>query len=217
MFTDHSEFDIIFDKQKTIHIETPLIGEFNIEDVSLAASIASIMEIDDEIIKDGIKSSNGAPGRMQRIPLSNGATGIVDYAHTPDALEKALLACKQVLESSGNKGRLICVFGCGGDRDKSKRPLMGNIATKIANYTIITNDNPRTEKEELIFQDILNGVSTDVNFELIPDRKIAIEKAYKLSRNNDLILVAGKGHESYQIIGTTRHFFDDVEEVKRFA
>ena len=215
MLTDRSEFDLIFNK-KRLHISTPLIGKFNIENAALAASLGWITGVDYENIKQGIKKSLGAPGRMQRIALKNGAVGVVDYAHTPDALEKALQACREVLVASETKGNLICVFGCGGDRDSSKRPKMGKIATELSDISIITNDNPRTEDPQKIFSDILKGINSSSNYEIIPGRKDAIKKACTLSGEKDLILIAGKGHETYQIIGTTRHHFDDFEELKKF-
>lgn len=216
MLTDRSEFDLVFYNKK-LHISTPLIGKFNIENTALAASLGLIMNIESNNIKKGIKASHGAPGRMQRIALRNGAAGVVDYAHTPDALEKALQACREVLVASNSKGKLICVFGCGGDRDRLKRPKMGKIATGISDICIITNDNPRTEDPDDIFSDIIKGIKKSSDYEIITARKEAIQKAYELSAKSDLILIAGKGHETYQIIGNTKHHFDDFEEISRFA
>jgi len=209
---DKSEFQLIF-KEKSIDLTTKLIGKFNIENVALAASLALIMEIDVGIIKNAVLETNGAPGRMQRIKLPNGAVGIVDYAHTPDALEKALIACRELLAESGNTGKIISVFGCGGDRDKAKRPKMGRISTEIADITVITNDNPRTENPDIIIQEIITGISDNKVYEILSDRRAAIHRAYDLSEQGDLILIAGKGHENYQIIGTERHHFDDSEEL----
>jgi UDP-N-acetylmuramoyl-L-alanyl-D-glutamate--2,6-diaminopimelate ligase len=214
MHLDRSEFDLIF-SNKSIHLSTNLIGKFNIENVGLAASLAMVMGLDDNAIKSGVANTKGAPGRMQRIPLSNGAVGIVDYAHTPDALEKALLACREVLNSEQNAGKLICVFGCGGDRDKAKRPKMGNISSRLADMTIITTDNPRTEDLLQIIKDITIGIDNNKIYDMVLGRREAIKTAYIRSKRGDLILIAGKGHETYQIIGTERTHFDDSEELRR--
>jgi len=214
MYLDRSEFDLGF-KGKSIHFSTKLIGKFNIENIALAASLALEIGLDEDIIKIAINNTQGAPGRMQRIPLPNGAVGIIDYAHTPDALEKALLACGEVLKSEGNAGRIICVFGCGGDRDKSKRPIMGSISSDLAGLTIVTNDNPRTEAPEIIIQEILGDMDKNSHYLVIPDRSQAIKTAYEKSDYGDLILIAGKGHETYQIIGNERNHFDDSEELSK--
>jgi UDP-N-acetylmuramoyl-L-alanyl-D-glutamate--2,6-diaminopimelate ligase len=153
---------------------------------------------------------------MQPIILNNNATAIIDYSHTPDALKNAIIACREIITSSkAPTAKIICVFGCGGDRDKSKRPIMGEIASKYADFSIITNDNPRSEKPEEIFNDIMSGVKSN-NFSKVkqcPSRKEAILDAIKMSRPYDIILIAGKGHENYQIIGNQRSHFNDYETV----
>lgn len=198
---------------------TSLIGKFNIDNTALCVVVALKLNVSNSDIRKGLATTSGAPGRMQLIPLKNGAAGLVDYAHTPDALEKALLSAGDVLKSSKSGGRLICVFGCGGDRDKSKRPIMGRIASENADIAIVTNDNPRTENPEAIASDILKGIDEGhlVKVKTIIDRQKAIETAVSLSRENDLILVAGKGHENYQIIGTERLHFDDAEMLRSFG
>lgn len=206
----HNKFEL-----NGIEIITPLIGRFNIENAAMSAAFALECGIDSNTVVKALSKSKGAPGRMERIPLRNGAVGIVDYAHTPDALEKALTACKDVLTQSDQFGKLISVFGCGGDRDRTKRPIMGNISSNIADYSIVTDDNPRTEDPSIIAEEIIMGIKKD-NFELIHGRREAINKAFNISNKNDLILIAGKGHEKYQIIGTTKHHFDDVEEISKF-
>ncbi len=204
--------------EKEIKIKSPLIGKFNIENLSLAVTLAYAKGIENEIIQEALLNATGAPGRMQKVILKNGAVGIVDYSHTPDALEKALLTCREILNSSNLEDRkLICVFGCGGDRDKSKRPKMGNIAATHSDIVIVTDDNPRTEISEEIIADIFQGISevqmTKVN--MISNRAKAIAYAVKIAQDGDIILVAGKGHENYQIIGKTKHHFDDVEELMK--
>ena len=207
-------FTIRKEKDK-LKIKSPLTGKFNVYNASLAASLLLKMQYPEEVVKKGLEKAQGASGRMQKINLPNGALAVVDYAHTPDGLEKALEALKQVIESVG-KGSLITVFGCGGDRDKSKRPQMGYIATKLSNYAIITSDNPRTEDPSDIINDIKEGISNN-NYEVIEDRRLAIRKALAISGKNDIVLIAGKGHENYQIIGITKHHFDDVEEVQNLV
>ncbi len=199
-------------KNEELDIYSPLVGRFNVENAAAAASVALNIRIKKETIRNALARSTGAPGRMQRIKISSGAIGIVDYAHTPDALEKALKAANDVLAESGSDGKLICVFGCGGDRDSSKRAPMGRIATENADFVIITDDNPRTEEPYAIFQDILMGVVKD-NYDIVPGRSQAIALAKLIAESGDIVLVAGKGHEDYQIIGTERRHFCDVEEL----
>jgi UDP-N-acetylmuramoyl-L-alanyl-D-glutamate--2,6-diaminopimelate ligase len=197
---------------RSLAITTQLTAQYNIQNAALAASICiALGNISANSIIDGLKSSNGAPGRLEKITLPNGAIAFVDYAHTPDALEKALLACKSLLTNEEQK--LICVFGCGGDRDKSKRAIMGKIAENISNIVVITDDNPRTESSQTIISEILQGISNTNNIHVIPNRSDAIKFAAVTSKHNDIILVAGKGHENYQIIGTEKHHFSDQEEL----
>ncbi len=201
----------------TQKIELSLMGKFNIENSALA--ITACLELGyrfDEIIP-ALAEVEGAEGRMSPIRLITGAVGIVDYSHTPDALEKALLALRSILNSNENRnGRLLCVFGCGGDRDKTKRPQMGNISANIADFSIITDDNPRTEAPDAIRKDIIAGISYDLKHKYfeIPSRSEAIKYALSISNANDFILIAGKGHEKYQIIGNVKFFFDDAQELK---
>lgn len=200
------------------NFKTPLLGRFNIDNSAMAIALAIELGCELNKICDQILSLAGAPGRMEKTLLSNGAFGIIDYAHTPDALEKAILSCRDAIESSQTPdSKLICLFGCGGDRDKTKRPKMGKIATKLADLTIITSDNPRTEDATLIIEDILDGVDkANCNFLVELDRAEAIRIAYQKSIKHDIILIAGKGHENYQIIGTTKHHFDDKENLSKF-
>lgn len=152
-----------------------------------------------------------APGRMEIVTQKPYI--IVDYAHTPDALENVLLTLNQV-----KQGRIVVVFGCGGDRDKSKRPLMGNIAARYSDTAIITSDNPRTENPQQILMDIEQGIGEkNNNIYSILDREEAIAKAMSLATERDIVLIAGKGHESYQQIGHTRHFFSDQAVVRRLS
>lgn len=191
-----------------IFLKSPLIGGFNVENIAGAVALAKLLSIAPEQIKKGIESLWGVPGRMDRL---EGAKKIfVDYAHKPDALLKVLKTFRGLL--SGNQ-KLWCVFGCGGNRDRQKRPEMGKIAAELADYVIITSDNPRNEDPHQIAQEILKGIpaefSSRVSLEL--DRKKAIDMAIKNSDPDDWVLIAGKGHETYQIIGSERRHFDDKD------
>ena len=213
-----SSFKLIINNSEELNIQTILSGMFNIDNAAIAAATALINNLSDDIIIKGLVKTTGAPGRMQQIKLKNGALAIVDYAHTPDALEKALIACREVLNSTDNPGHLICVFGCGGDRDKSKRPVMGRIAQNLADYTVITSDNPRCEDPNQIIMDIMDGLDFMSKYKFFPiiNRPAAIKEACRVSEKGDLILVAGKGHEDYQVIGTQKFHFDDVEELMKW-
>ena len=140
----------------------------------------------------------------------NHAYAIVDYAHTPDAVEKVITAYNEL-----KKGKVITIIGCGGDRDPKKRPIMGSIATELSDYVIFSNDNPRTENPEDIMKDILEGVKKD-NYEVILDRREAIKHGIDIMKPNDILLILGKGHENYQIIGKTKIHLDDAEEVLNY-
>jgi UDP-N-acetylmuramoyl-L-alanyl-D-glutamate--2,6-diaminopimelate ligase len=214
-----TEFDLKFEDEDIIHVCSPLSGRFNIDNLAFAISVSRKIGIADDAIIKSVKECDGAAGRMQKVLLKNGAVGIVDYAHTPDALEKALTACREILEQSNNNGRLICIFGCGGDRDKKKRPVMGDIATKIADYVIITDDNPRTEDPVKIIDDIYCGIKRKLKKSvlMISNRLDAITYAVNLSDKNDIILIAGKGHETYQIYGKEKKYFDDFEHLSKFT
>jgi UDP-N-acetylmuramoyl-L-alanyl-D-glutamate--2,6-diaminopimelate ligase len=139
----------------------------------------------------------------------------VDYAHTPDALERCLHAIRDLLPATG-KPRVITVFGCGGNRDRGKRPIMGRIASTLSDVTIVTSDNPRREDPGTIIAEIMTGVVGGRNVRMESDRRTAIRIALGEARRGDVVLVAGKGHEDYQVIGETKHHFDDREEVRSF-
>ncbi len=189
-------------------LRSHLKGRFNAENMVTAYAIAKALEIDDRTIAEAISEFKGVAGRMETM-LLKGRIAIVDYAHTPDALERLLKDVREMVS-----GNLICVFGCGGDRDKGKRPEMGRIAASLSDLTIVTSDNPRTEDPEAIIRDIVRGIPQKARFEVEPRRDVAIRKAVRLSKEGDVIVVAGKGHEDYQIVGTERIHFDDREVLK---
>ena len=182
-----------------------LAGGFQVENAMGAIALLASMGHDLEALAAALESFDPVHGRMEQIPLPNGCTALVDYAHNPDGLQHLLEACRPFCQA-----RLHLVFGCGGDRDKGKRPLMGDIANRLADVCWITSDNPRTEDPDRIIDDILSGIETGQGtFHRIPDRRQAILEAYKNTRPGDILVVAGKGHEDYQIVGLTKHPFSD--------
>jgi UDP-N-acetylmuramoyl-L-alanyl-D-glutamate--2,6-diaminopimelate ligase len=201
--------------------ESPLTGAFNVENVALAIGIVTniIQDVPDTALQSAVRTAIGAPGRMTKIEIPNGSMAIVDYAHTPDALAKALDTCRDLLNSQINdsSGSLICIFGCGGNRDSTKRPIMGKISSEKSDMTIITNDNPRTENPELIATQIQDGMIPNHPTKVILNRRSAIEYAVTNSSKGDIILIAGKGHEKTQTIGTSVSEFDDINVVTQIA
>lgn len=213
--------------QGRMKIQSPLVGEFNIYNIMAAIGAATALGIPEESIREGIDALSTVPGRMERIKNDKGVEIFVDYAHTPDALESALT----VLRPLRGRGRLITVFGCGGDRDRTKRPVMGRGVARLSDFSIITSDNPRSEPPGDIIQDIEvgfisqngraigredleRGVETG-GYLKIEDRREAIGLAIQAARPGDIILIAGKGHESYQILADRRLPFDDRAEVRK--
>ena len=195
-------------KQYPVSLHTP--GRFSIYNALGAIGACILMEIALEDIIAGLNSNLGVSGRFQTVK-SKKANAIVDYAHTPDGLENILKTAQEFV-----KGKIITVFGCGGDRDKTKRPIMGEIAGKYSDYCIITSDNPRTENPSAILDDVEVGMKkTDCEYIKLVDRREAICHAVEYSKKEDVIIIAGKGHENYQIFADKTIHFDDVEEVKK--
>ena len=205
---------LISKKMGECDIRSSLIGNFDIYNIMAAASAAITLGVDLKTIASGIESMKGVPGRMELVPNTRSLTIVVDYAHTPDALEKALEAANQITE-----GRILTVFGCGGDRDRGKRNEMGRVAGKHSHKVFITSDNPRSEDPIAIAEEIEKGViaSGQKNYVVELEREMAIRMAVESALKNDLVLIAGKGHEDYQIIGNTRRDFDDRLVAARVA
>ncbi len=196
----------------SVKICSPILGEYNLQNVMAAVGVGVGLGLDKQAIEQGVANLKRVPGRLERIISDDGFQAVVDYAHTGDALERVLNTLRPL-----KKGRLITVFGCGGDRDRGKRPIMGEIATRLSDFTIITSDNPRSEEPMEIIKEIEAGIDKggrDV-YTVIPDRHEAIKVAVNMAAGRDIILVAGKGHEDYQIIGSTKIHFDDTEEIKK--
>ncbi len=196
-----------------IRFQSPLAGGFNLENILCAAGAARFLEIDPVRVRKGIERLKNIPGRLERVGIDSGRFVFVDYAHTPDALESILATLKNRAPA-----RLITVFGCGGDRDITKRDKMGAIASSHSDLVIITSDNPRTENPDKIIRDILKGVPPETpadNLIVEPDRKKALERAVTVSQKQDTIVAAGKGHETYQIIRTGKIDFDDRDILRK--
>ena len=186
-------------------IKSSLVGEFNI--YNLMAAYAAAEAVGAEPGSD-LSELPQIPGRLEKISIDSDFTVLVDYAHTPDALKNAINASREILSGSG---KLITVFGCGGDRDREKRPLMGKVASTLSDFTIITSDNPRGEKPEAVISEILTGMVSKAPFESIPDRRAALKRALKIAGTGDVVLIAGKGHEAYQEVMGVRTKFSDKE------
>jgi len=202
-----TELEIVYNN-KSMHFNSQLVGFFN--GYNMGALIAGALKvgISEKEIQKSFLFLNMVPGRMERIPINAKFSVVVDYAHTPDALENVLSTTKKL--TSGN---LICVFGCGGDRDRSKRSLMAESVVRGCDEAIITSDNPRTESPQKIIEDIVKGIPLDFPHRIIPDRREAIKAALQIAQKDDCIVIAGKGHENYQEIQGIRHHFDDREIV----
>jgi UDP-N-acetylmuramoyl-L-alanyl-D-glutamate--2,6-diaminopimelate ligase len=185
-----------------IEIETPLRGLFNVENVLGAIAAGILLDLDEGAIAAGIAGVSGVPGRFEAVDEGQPFAVLVDYAHTPDSLETVLRAARGL-----GDGRVIVVFGAGGDRDRGKRSLMGRVAVELADVVIVTSDNPRSEEPVAIIADVLQGTGVDV--EMDPDRRTAIERAIGLAEAGDVVIIAGKGHEQGQEIAGVVHPFDD--------
>jgi len=188
-------------------------GKFNSENcLAVFAAMAAIGRPPVELA-EALSGAKPVPGRFESISNSKGIGVIVDYAHTDDALEKLLESGRDL-----NPGKMICVFGCGGDRDRTKRPKMAGVSTRLADHTVFTSDNPRTEDPAQIMADLLSGAKEGSSFEVIEDRQQAIQSAIEMAERGDLVIIAGKGHEDYQIIGREKKPFDDrIEALKALS
>lgn len=198
-------------RKGAIAFQSPLVGQFNIANLLASVGAALHLGVELETIAAALPLFSGVPGRMEQVQIKpdQDISVIVDYAHTPDSLENMLRAARPFIE-----GRMICVFGCGGDRDRTKRPKMGAIAAELADWVVVTSDNPRTEDPQRILQDILTGIPESVNPTVIADRAAAIQAAIQQAQPGDGVLIAGKGHEDYQILGTEKVHFDDREQAR---
>lgn len=197
--------------QGEMAFRSPLVGQFNLANLLAAVSAGLHLGLSLAGMLETLPQFAGVPGRMERVQISpeQEVTVIVDYAHTPDSLENLLKAARPFIS-----GNMICVFGCGGDRDRAKRPLMGKIVAQLADVSVVTSDNPRTEDPQQILNDILEGIPSEVEPVVLRDRAQAIHQAIQTANPGDGILIAGKGHEDYQILGTEKIHFDDREQAR---
>ena len=215
-----------------LSIRSKLIGDFNVYNILAAVSVGIGMDVPLENLKEGVEGLEGVSGRFEKMENTRGLHIIVDYAHTHDALERVLLGLKGILENgTQNRGKMITVFGCGGDRDRTKRPLMGEVAGKYSDLAILTSDNPRTEDPLAILEEVEKGLESlplkewhpdeielwrsKKGYLKVPDRREAIRMAIRLAQPSDTVLIAGKGHEDYQIVGKKRFPFDDRIEAQK--
>jgi len=227
----------VFLYDRILDISSPLIGLFNVYNILAAIGAAASLKVPDEAIIQGIKSLDMIAGRFEKVDAGQGFLSVIDYAHTEDALERLITTARELLGQSVNQEnnkqrikrkekkngsgigvlgpspRIITVFGCGGDRDKGKRPVMGEVATRYSDFAVITSDNPRSEEPLAIIRDIEAGV-TGKNYLIEPDRREAIRKAVDLAKDGDIVLVAGKGHEDYQEIQGVRYPFSDRDVLR---
>ncbi|HEV2170053.1 MAG TPA: UDP-N-acetylmuramoyl-L-alanyl-D-glutamate--2,6-diaminopimelate ligase, partial [Candidatus Binatus sp.] len=203
---------------KKIEIESPLIGEINLLNILGASALSVALGIESDAVVDGVRRCPGAPGRLEAVAAKAGVTVLVDYAHKPDALQAVLTALRGL-----RAGRIICVFGCGGDRDRGKRPIMGEIAGRLADIPVLTSDNPRSEDPMAIIAEVEQGLINagrargNDGYIVEPDRRAAIRIALQIAKESDAVLIAGKGHEDYQLVKGRVLQFDDRVVVREIA
>ena len=211
MKSDGISFTAVYGNQKA-EISVPIPGKFTVYNVLSVLGIALQLGITLEESAAVLREVAGVKGRVEVVPTPGKPfTILIDYAHTPDGLENVLSSVRDFC-----KGRLIAVFGCGGDRDPIKRPIMGRIGVEMADIAVITSDNPRTEDPDAIIADVVKGVGDAKNFEIVADRQKAIHYAIDIAEKDDIIVLAGKGHETYQIVGHTKHHMDEREIVAQY-
>ncbi|PIE51632.1 UDP-N-acetylmuramoyl-L-alanyl-D-glutamate--2,6-diaminopimelate ligase [Candidatus Fermentibacteria bacterium] len=206
VFITGSEYTLHLNSEE-IPVKVAAPGRFNVFNSAGALAAAVELGVSPPAAAAALETFTGVPGRMEAVNCGQDFLVAVDYAHTPDALERVLEQGKQLAE-----GKLIAVFGCGGDRDRKKRPVMGHIASETADLAVVTSDNPRTEDPDRIIQDIMEGINRKNGIVVQPDRSLAIRYAINHAMTGDVVIIAGKGHEDYQILGTVKVHFDDREK-----
>ncbi|MEA3231123.1 MAG: cyanophycin synthetase, partial [Thermodesulfobacteriota bacterium] len=221
----HLENNIVGHAPAHLRFHSSLTGEFNLENILCAAGACAAINIAPDAIRAGIENTRSVPGRLEPVENDAGIYVYVDYAHTPDALENTLKTLKRIAA-----GRLICIAGCGGDRDRGKRPRMGRIAVGLSDLTILTSDNPRSEPPLAIIEDMLTGINNGFRpytadtlpgptdrpgYVVEPDRRQAIRLGIGVATYGDTVLIAGKGHETYQVIAGRKNPFDDRLEAAK--
>lgn len=194
----------------------PMVGIHNVYNAVGSLAAAATAGVDLKTAVFSLQNFNGVPGRMQRVTNSKGLHVFVDYAHSPDAMENILQACLRIRKHTHGKNKIWTIFGCGGDRDPGKRPIMGQIAADLSDYVMVTSDNPRTEKPASIISEVFCGIAQERQRQCFQniDRKRAIKEVFSKASQGDVVLILGKGHEDYQIIGTEKIYFSDIEIAK---
>lgn len=193
-------------------LHVPLIGAFNAYNILGVYGALVLLDIPEDEVRNGLSNLKPPKGRLEFVKSPDGIFGVVDYAHTPDALENVLKTIQGIVSKDS---QIISVVGCGGDRDPFKRPIMGDIAHEFSTHTIFTSDNPRSEQPEMILEQITERLPDDGTWDVVVDRREAIERAVAMAKSGDIVLVAGKGHEDYQEVKGVKHHFSDQEELKR--
>jgi UDP-N-acetylmuramoyl-L-alanyl-D-glutamate--2,6-diaminopimelate ligase len=197
-------------------VSSPLLGRFNVLNILAAIGVGLSYDLSTDVIAAGIAACSAVPGRLERVDGGQPFVVVVDYAHTDDALRNVIQAARELVSDRNPPGRVITLFGCGGDRDRSKRPLMGEAAGHLSDLVILTSDNPRSEDPLLIINDVMVGLQrAEARHFIEPDRAVAIRKAMEEARAGDIVILAGKGHETYQIVGSQKLPFDDREAARR--
>lgn len=209
------EFDVKWNG-KTYTLKSDLSGRFNIYNILASVSTVLQYDIDMTMIQNSLLKIQEVNGRFNRVKLPNGAIAIIDYSHTSDSLKNAIESAREIVEAENRYGKVITIFGCGGNKDRTKRSVMGELATGLSDQTIITSDNPRFEDPMVIIDEILTGIKDKKNFEVIENREEAIKKGLEISRDGDIVLICGKGHETYQEVNGKRTHFDDKEIVGKY-
>jgi UDP-N-acetylmuramyl-tripeptide synthetase len=209
---DGTSLDVKYDGE-SMSLTSPLTGRFNVYNLLGVTASALALGIGAGDVQRGIERVKSVRGRFERIVSPDGWTAIIDYAHTPDALQKTLETIRE-MRSRIQQGKIITIFGCGGNRDPEKRPQMGRIASELSDVTIVTSDNPRHENPESIVDDILKGIQSGTKVMRIVDRREAIIAGLEMAQPGDVVLIAGKGHETYQVLGDRKVHFDDREVVQ---
>ncbi|WPD25031.1 MAG: UDP-N-acetylmuramoyl-L-alanyl-D-glutamate--2,6-diaminopimelate ligase [Candidatus Electrothrix scaldis] len=200
--------------ETSVAFPTQLVGDFNVLNIKAAVTVLRHIGISEKYISEVLSSCRPPKGRLENVEAGQKFMVLIDYAHTPDALENALLTVKKIAEQ--RQGRLLLLFGCGGNRDKGKRSQMGRIAGGISDFFVVTDDNPRLEESQGIMDEIVKGIDPACHdYILIQDRRKAIEFIVNEANGNDVVILAGKGHETYQVLKTETIYFDDQEEVTK--
>lgn len=210
------EFDVEW-KGKTYNLKSNLSGRFNIYNILASVSAVLQYDIDMTMIQNSLLNFQEVRGRFNRVKLPNGAIAVIDYSHTSDSLKNAIESAREIVDAERRYGKVITVFGCGGNKDRTKRSVMGELASVLSDHAIITSDNPRFEDPMDIISEIVSGIKDKKNFEIIESREDAIKRGIEISKEGDIVLICGKGHETYQEIKGVRTHFDDREIVGKYS